>query len=372
MNIICGICGENISVSDSNYYEEQCGNCGAYNKVFPHFIKENNPTPEMKMFSEYLNYPQNDVCQLSAENQKRYFKILKDLPEFFSMEELYHAINFVYAINNDQGIPWLGLVSDKEQRFPANVIAMEILGNSKNIQALYALLSNSSFGYLGESLKDPLPGGGLFSMVIQTAASTSRNKYSDISYCELSVAPFVPGQLMAAVPELIRKVQCERFRIKKACEMIGRFGITCMPSLWNIPVDKHKRLEFEVLIALIHLSMGMTDQRVYSAMDMMTMKQIKQNGDYAALILSADKMVEFSVKNPDNNIYHTIIQRLLSHKDNRVRIGAASSILYQDFENFTTAALDEAIAFLPMMKNAINFSAYIKHNPKAMELVNQS
>ena len=70
---------------------------------------------------------------------------------------------------------------------------------------------------------------------------------------------------------------------------------------------------------------------------------------------------DFVRRNPDNTTYHRLIQSLLAHKEPRVNICTACSILYQDLIGFAQIALDSSIAYHLLMINAIKHSA-ISHN----------
>jgi len=64
-----------------------------------------------------------------------------------------------------------------------------------------------------------------------------------------------------------------------------------------------------------------------------------------------------------------LIQSLLAHKEPRVKICTACSILYQDLTVLTQIALDSSIAYHPMMINAIKHSALLHNNQASMALL---
>ncbi len=370
MSNVCGNCGNSISdPDDSNWPEVQCSHCGAYNEIVPDFVRKN---PETKRtFGEYLNYPGLLSTDSFSNNQKQFEKIIKDRPIFFSGDGIFQALDFVYQINSDRACEWLGWVTDTSSRFPSNVIAMEILGNMNSIKALQSIINNLSFGYLSENMKGDLPGGGLFHQIIQSASAYSANKYSDLSFCELASAPFVPDKIICVVPELIRKVQIELFRLDKTANLVRKLGVQTLRTLWPMAStrDKGKNQIIGNFLALLNLSFDQTDNSIFSIISNRITAPIKKNDDYVALILTGDKIIEFSKRNPNNTTYHGLIQSLLAHKESRVKICTACSILYQDLKDFTQIALDSSIGYHQMMINAIRHSALLHDNQISIDLL---
>ncbi|MHC1740066.1 MAG: hypothetical protein AB9897_03030 [Anaerolineaceae bacterium] len=361
---VCGNCGNSISDPDSDWPEVQCSHCGAYNEIVPDFVRKNPGNNANRTFGEYLNYPSLLSIDSFSNNQKQFEKIIKDRPVFFSGNGLFQALDFVYQVNSDRACEWLGWVTDTSSHFPSNVIAMEILGNMNSIKALQSIINNLSFGYLSENLKGDLPGGGLFHQVIQTISTNSANKYSDLTFCELATAPFIPDKIICVVPELIRKVQIELFRLEKTADIVRRLGLQTLNTLWPLAStrDKGKNQNIGNYLALLNLSFDRTDNSIFTIISNRISAPIKKNDDIVALILTGDKIIGFSKRNPDNTTYHGLIQSLLAHKEPRVKVCAACSILYQDLKVFTQIALDSSIVYRPMMINAIKHSALLHDN----------
>jgi hypothetical protein len=274
------------------------------------------------------------------------------------VEQLVRTLDYLYQVNSERSIDWIGKVSGATTRFPCNVIAMEILGNMNSQLAVNTLVSNVNFDYLRESLKSDSSGGSLLSVFVQSMAAYSNNKYSDINFAEFATSPHIPAQAIVAMPELIRMVQVELFRLTKVTNFVKRMGGKSITPLLEMARSRNQRnrSEIESLIGFLYLSLNYTDNTILTIFRNLLARPIKRDGDYVELIIAGNVMVEFSKNNPSNTTYYELINDLLSHKDARVRIGVASSIFYKNFHSFSKAALDYTVAYSLFMKEAMLYS----------------
>jgi hypothetical protein len=226
-------------------------------------------------------------------------------------------------------------------------------------RALEGLVSNVSFDYLRESLKSSNTSRSLFSSVVQSMAAYSNNQSTDINFAEFMTAPYVPARAIVAVPELIRTVQVELFRLTKAVNVVKRFGGKIItPALQSTKSrDRRKNQEIEEFVCFLYLALNYSNSSIFTVMKNLLVTPIKRDGDYVKLIIAGDVMVSFSKENPENNTYYGLISSLLTHKDPRVRIGIASSIFYKDFRQFTKPALEHSLAFHSFMVEAMIYGS---------------
>jgi hypothetical protein len=56
----------------------------------------------------------------------------------------------------------------------------------------------------------------------------------------LATAPFVPDKIICVVPELIRKVQIELFRLDKTANLVRKLGLQTLRTLWPLASTRDK------------------------------------------------------------------------------------------------------------------------------------
>ncbi len=363
MTQTCGNCGGYLSISDSDSDEGNCSSCGICNKIVPDIAIKDPQNQRNITFGEFLKYPSLSGTIYQNIDQRQFEGVITSMPILENTEALVQKLDYVYQVNTERSLKWLGEVTGSSIRFPCNVIALEILGNMGFPGALEEVVKNLSFTYLSEDMKASSSGGSLFSTAIRSMANYSNAKMSDINFAGLATCPYIPAPAVVAVPELIRTVQEELFRLEKAVGLIRKFGVGSLAPLWNLQSFTSERID--LFIACCYLRLGMAGEKILSIVQENLRRPIKQHGDYVAMIVLGDTLVEYAATHKDDYNFVERIHNLLIHNEPRVSIAVAGSTLYRNYFILSGQAIQMNQAYFSSLIPALVYAKYFNQNTES-------
>jgi hypothetical protein len=145
--------------------------------------------------------------------------------------------------------------------------------------------------------------------------------------------------------------------------LIRNFGVGSLAPLWNLQSFTSERID--LFIACCYLRLGMAGEKILSIVQENLRRPIKQHGDYVAMIVLGDTLVEYAATHKDDYNFVERIHNLLIHNEPRVSIAVAGSTLYRNYFILSGQAIQMNQAYFSSLIPALVYAKYFNQNTES-------